>query len=207
MGPQDAPTGKPKRVAISPDLAQRFAYYEAENGAGVLAPRGWYCFETYGSSGSDLFLSPTPINPADPFSDNWKGFPGAVLQYSLTLGGTSGRFEVAEIIARVFPAYRAFVRHVIAEGIEPASSFPYGPYPNDKLTYRSNKVVEYRTPPNTDGLGTRSRLQKSPTPISGVAILEGADTNLIQLSARLPPDLADLMSTIIHQVEHDGASQ
>jgi hypothetical protein len=205
MGPQDAPIGKPKTVAISSDLAQKLAYYEAENGAGVLAPRGWYCFETYGSGGSNLFVSPTPINSADPFSANWKGFPGTALQYSLTLGGTSGRFEVAQIIARVFPAYKAFATRVIAEGIEPASSFPFGPYPKDKLTYKSNKIVEYQTPPNTDGLGTASMLLKDADPISGVAILAGVDTNLIQLSMRLPANLADLAAAIISQTERDAA--
>jgi hypothetical protein len=205
MGPQDAPTGKPKRVTISFDLAQRLAYYEAENGVGVLAPRGWYCFETYGSGGSNLFVSPTPINPADPLSENWKGFPGAALQYSLTLGGTSGRFEVAEIVARVFPAYKAFVTRVIAEGIEPASSFPFGPYPKDKLTYRSNKVVEYQTPPDSDGLGTSSMLLKGPGPISGVAMLAGVDTDLIHLSMRLPANLTDLAAAVVSQTERDAA--
>jgi hypothetical protein len=205
VGPLAAPTGKPKSVAISADIAQRLAYYEAENGVGVLAPRGWYCFETYGSSGSNLFVSPTPIDPAEPFSDNWKGLPGTALQYSLTLGGTSGRFEVAKIIARVFPAYGAFVSHVIAEGIEPASTFPSGPYPTDKLTYKSKEIVEYITPANGDGLGTESRLIKNSAPIDGVAILTGVDTNLVQLAARLPPDMAHLVPAIVQQVERDAA--
>jgi hypothetical protein len=64
-------------------------------------------------------------------------------------------------IARVFPAHRAFVRKVIAEGIEPTSDFPFGPYPNDKLTYKNKEMVEYETPAHKDGLGTQSRLQKS----------------------------------------------
>jgi hypothetical protein len=182
-------------------LAGQLAYYEAEDGPGVLAPRGWNCFEAYGSNGGSLLVAPQPINSELVFSDNWKGFDGPAVQLSVDSGGTSGRFEVAEIIARVFPAYKAFVTRVIAEGIEPASSFPFGPYPKDKLIYKSNKIVEYQTPPNTDGLGTKSRLQKNSIPISGVAILEGADTNLIQLSARLPLDLADLTPTIIQQVE------
>jgi hypothetical protein len=207
QGPQDAPAGTSKAVPISPELAQQLAYYRAGEGPGVLAPRGWNCFGTYGSSGSSLFVAPEPINSETVFSDNWKGFGGPAIQLSLSDGGTSGRFEVAEIIARVFPAYKSFASHVIAEGIEPSSSFPFGPYPGDKLTYKSNKTVEYQTRPNTDGLGTRSRLQKNTAAISGVAILEGADTNLIQLSSRLPPDLASITPAIIQQVERDAAQQ
>ena len=32
VGPQDAPIGKPKAIAISPQLAQRVAYYKASDG-------------------------------------------------------------------------------------------------------------------------------------------------------------------------------
>jgi hypothetical protein len=205
VGPQDAPTGTSKAVPIAPELAQQLAYYQAEDGPGILAPRGWNCFSTYGSNGSNLFVAPQPINSDLLFSDSWKGFDGPAIQVSVSNGGTSGRFEVAEIIARVFPAYKAFVSHVIAEGIEPASDFPFGPYPKDKLSCKSNKIVEYQTPPNSDGLGTRSRLQKNSSLISGVAILEGVDTNLIQLSSRLPPNLATAAPVIMQQVERDAA--
>ncbi|MGA1981270.1 MAG: hypothetical protein ABSG84_02270 [Acidobacteriaceae bacterium] len=205
VGPLDAPSGTTKAVSVSPELAQQLAYYQAEDGIGVLAPRGWNCFSTYGSNGSSLFVAPELITSEIVFSDNWKSFDGPAIQVSVSEGGTLGRFEVAEIIARIFPAYRSFVRRVIAEGIEPASDFPFGPYPNDKLTYKNNKIVEYQTPPDTDGLGTRSRLQKNASPISGVAILEGVDTNLIQLSSRLPPALDNAAPAIIHQVEREAA--
>jgi len=92
------------------------------------------------------------------FSTDWKGFAGPVIQISVVDGGTSGRFQVAKGIARVFPDRRQFVRKVVAEGIEQVSSFPAGPYPQDKMTYRSNSVVEFETPTSTAGLGTASRL-------------------------------------------------
>ena len=205
VGPQAAPTGTSKTVPIAPELARQLAYYQAQDGPGVLAPRGWNCFCTYGSNGSSLFIAPQLINSDVVLSDTWKGFNGPAVQISVSEGGTSGRFQVAEIHAKVFPAYRSFVSHVIAEGIEPASDFPSGPYPKDKLTYKSNKIVEYRTPPNSEGLGTRSKLQKTAGSISGVAILEGVDTNLIQLSSRLPPNLASATPAIIQQVERDAA--
>lgn len=205
QGPQDAPAGTAKAVHLAPELAQQLAYYQAGEGPGVLAPRGWNCFSTYGSNGSTLYVVPGQIDSKFVFLDNWKGFDGPAIQLSLSVGDTSGRFEVAEVIARVFPAYRSFVRHVIAEGIEPANSFPFGPYPNDKLTYRSNKIVEYQTPANADGLGTNSMLLKDASPILGVAILAGADTDLFHLTSRLPPNLANAAPAIIHQVERDTA--
>jgi hypothetical protein len=205
VGPVEAPQRQNKIVAITVESAQRLAYYKSEYGFGVLAPRGWYCFGTYGSNGSTLYVSPEPINPVDLFSTTWKGFTGPVIQISDEIGDTSGRFGVAKTIARVFPAYKAFVKSVIAEGIEPASSFPFGPYPNDKLTYRSKEIVEFQTPANIEGLGTDPWLQKNGDPIIGVAILMGQEHDLLQLSVRLPPKLTDLTSTIIQQVERDAA--
>jgi hypothetical protein len=205
VGPLKAPLGQSKVVAISAEAAQQLAYYKAENGTGTLAPRGWYCFGTYGSNGSNLYVSSKPINAVDLFSTDWKGFIGPAIQISEEEGGTSGRFGVARTIARVFPAHMAFVRDVIAEGIEPASSFPSGPYSNDKLTYRNKEVVEFQTA-NTEGLGTESRLQKNGNPISGVAILIGQDVNLIQLSVRLPANIKTLTSAIIQQTEHDAVN-
>jgi hypothetical protein len=128
-----------------------------------------------------------------------------VIQLSLEIGHTSGRFGVARTIARVFPAYSDFVQRVIAEGIEPASSFPSGPYPNDHQTYKSKRIVEFQTPANTEGLGTSSRLQKTGSPIYGVAILFGQEPNLLQLSLRLTPETIDLVQTIIRENERQAA--
>jgi hypothetical protein len=184
-------------------LAQQLAYYKAKNGPGALAPRGWNCFGVYGSNGTSLYMTPQPIDSQLVFADNWKGFAGSVIQLSDSTGDTSGRFEVAEIIARIFPAHKAFVQSVIAEGIEPASTFPFGPYPTDKLTYKNNEVVEYVTPANQDGLGTSSRLIKNASSIDGVAILSGEELSLVQLAARLPPAMSNLLPAIIRQVEDD----
>src|SRR5579863_2585625 len=164
-GPQAAPKGQSLAVGIPAAMAQRLAYYKSEYGPGALAPRGWNCFSVYGSDGSSLFVSSDPINTSDLNSMDWKGFTGQVIEVSEMDGGTSGRFEVAKIIARVFPAYKTFAQNVIAEGIEPASDFPFGPYPSDKLTYRGKSVVEFETAANQQGLGTDSRLQANASPI------------------------------------------
>jgi hypothetical protein len=103
----------------------------------------------------------------------------------------------------VFPAHKAFVERVIAEGIEPASSFPYGPYAEDTLKYRSENIVEFWTPPQTEGLGTASRLRKNANPISGVAILLGGP-DLLGLWLRLPSETSDLTPLIIQQTEREA---
>lgn len=209
-GTLDPQKGTTQRVHIPKEVAQQLAFYKAEQGFGVLAPRGWHCFETYGSSGGSLFVSPQPIDAIMLFSDTWKGFPGPVIQLSAEDGGTSGRFGVARMIARVFPSHRSFVRKVVAEGIEPASNFPSGPYPNDKLTYKGKDLVEYQTPPQTEGLGTQSRLLKNADPIGGVAMLVGEDPktgeppSLLLLALRLPPEMTNLTSAIIRQTEYEG---
>src|SRR5208283_3300616 len=97
-------------------------------------------------------------------------------------------------------------QNVIAEGIEPASDFPFGPYPSDKLTERGTNIVEFETPANTVGLGTDSRLLPNASPIDGVAIITGVDTDLIQLSARVSAKDRDLIPLIVKQVESDAAT-
>jgi hypothetical protein len=116
MGPLKAPAGKSRVVPVARLMASRLAYYMAEDGVGVLAPSGWYCFGTYGSNGANLYVSPEPIRGDEVLSANWKGFAGPVVQLSVSDGGTSGRFSVARMMARVFPAHREFVRNVICRG-------------------------------------------------------------------------------------------
>jgi hypothetical protein len=204
-GPLKAPSGRSKTTTLPAEAAKRLSYYKAEEGIGVLAPRGWRCFGTYGSNGATLYVSPDPIKAADLFSTNWKGFAGPVIQISESIGDTSGRFEVAKTIARVFPAHKAFVEGVIGEGIVPARSFPYGPHPADTLKYRGENVVEFQTPALTEGLGTASRLQKNDSPICGVAILFGEEPSLLQLSVRLPSETSDLAPLITEQTEREAA--
>ncbi len=191
-------------MAISTEAARRLAYYKAKEGVGVLAPKGWHCLGAYGSSGTTLYVFPDPINSAEVLSSSWKGFAGPVVQISLEYGGTSGRFAVAKIIARAFPTRKDFVEGVIAVGIEPASSFPYGPYPVDSLKYRGENVVEFSTPAQAEGLGTDSRLQKNGTPIRGAAILIGEEPNLLGVWVRLPSEDGELYKLIIQQTEREA---
>ena len=204
MGPVKAPDGKSVHVLISADAASRLAYYKSEEGLGVLAPRGWHCFGVYGSNGYALYVSPERVTASEVFSSKWKGFAGPAIELVGQNGDTSGRFAVARAVARVFPERKSFVERIIAEEIAPADSFPSGPYPADKLMYRSKQMVEYATPANADGLGTDSRLIKNAHPIRGVAILVGETPDLVHLAVRLSPDLSDLASPIIQQLEGDA---
>jgi len=201
-GPVQAPSGKSKLVRIAPDAANRLAYYKSEQGVAVLAPRGWFCFGTYGSNGAELYVSSQPINSSELFSPNWAGFVGPAIEIAWESGDTSGRLEVARIIARVFPIHKAFAERVMEEGIEPEDYIRFGPFPKDKLTYRSKEIVEYQTPAQTEGLGTNSRLKKNAIPISGVAILTGQTPDLVFLAVRLSADQNDLTPAIIREVEN-----
>ena len=87
------------------------------------------------------------------------------------------------------------------EGIVPASDFRFGPYPGDTLYRRSANMVEYRTPADSDGMGTVSRLAKTHEPIAGVAILDRADMNVLKLDVRLPAELRDRIAVIFRSVE------
>ena len=192
-------------MPISLEAAQHLAYYKSAQTSGVLAPRGWYCFGFYGSGGDTLFVSPRPIDTAKIFVTDASRFTGPVIEVAYRSGDTSGRFDVVEITARIFPAYKAFVTETMELFDEPAGSVPFGPYPKDRLTYKSKRLVEYRTPPQTDGLGTHSWLKKNGSPIDGVAMLVGQTPDLLLLSVRLPADLTGLTSAIVHQVERDAA--
>jgi hypothetical protein len=198
-GPVPAPKGQERVMSIDAREAQGLAYYAATfsgvltTNSVVLAPRGWYCFGLYGSSGSTLLVTPQPIKSNELLSAAQRRFTGPVIGSSCISGITSGRFTVARIIARIFPAQAAFVQGVIREGVEPASDFPFGPYPKDKLTFQSDRIVEYQTPPRSEGLGTDCGwLKANDSPINGAAILQGGTPDLAILNVRLPSGASHL---------------
>jgi hypothetical protein len=207
LGPQPAPKSSTKRPNLNASAAPGLAYYQIQDGTGVLGPQGWHCFGTYGSSGSTIFVSPNEIDSKALFSDGWKGFEWPVVELSEMLGGTSGRWAVGSMIARVFPAYKGFIVKMQQMGFDPSTThFPSGPFPGDRLHYLNQHVVEYTTPPHSTGIGTMSGLRPDPLPITGVQILNGADTDLISLSVRLPTPLDNLAPVITRQVERENTS-
>jgi hypothetical protein len=155
-----------------------------------------------------LILTPDPAIAARLLAGPVQSdFPieGPAIQVTTSLGDTSGRFSVARVIARIFPSERAFVDRAIAEGIAPASGFPFGPYPQDSLSYRNDRVAIFETPSRAEGLGTASRLAPDNDPISGMAVLAGHTPDLVQVSIRLPPALRGLSTPILEQLERSVA--
>ena len=199
MGAQAAPKNGTKHLKLEAHAASRLAFYR--NGEiGVLGPRGWHCLVLSGSNGTSIYVVPEPLEAEAMLGGNFKGLSGDAIQLSVSLGETSGRFEAAKIIARLFPQDRIFVDKVIAEKVEPASTFVFGPYPTDRLTRKSEAMVEYETPAGTKGLGTDSRLVPNGSPISGMVFL-GEDDSVTSLSVRLPDK--QLTQTIVRRAEID----
>src|SRR5262249_20323585 len=153
-------------------------------GLGVLGPIGWNCLGLYGSGGGPLVVTPQPIVGQPVFPEK---FDDAAIVLDFTNGGGSGTYQVAEVVARVFPTYKNFALSVLNDGF--VGPFSFGPYPNDTLAYKGKSTVEFRTPANTEGLGTHAWLKKNNRPIAGVAILDPKTFDLMQLSVRLPPGL------------------
>jgi Adenylylsulphate kinase len=177
----EAPNGTDKVVQLNARAAQKLAYYKAPSGYGVLAPRGWHCLGAEGSSSASLFVSPQP---------KWSGTTGSAIQVVGIDGSGSGASAVAEVLARVFPAYRAFVQNVIDAFDLPAGTYTFGPFPSDKLVRQTSRLVEFHTPPHSEGLGTMDQLKAGNDPIDGVAILQGQTPDLLMLRVRLPSTCA-----------------
>jgi hypothetical protein len=194
QGPQPVPgSGAVPRVPAA--AAAQLAYY-AMSELGVLAPRGWHCFGLEGSNGSTLIVTPEAHDVRD-LLDRPTPLRGPAVQISFSFGGTSGRFEVARVIARAFPAQMAVAGRVAAEGM--GDPLPRGPYRTDHMVRLRRTAVGYTTPAGREGLGTDSRLAPADRPIEGLAILRGAsDPDLIKLDVRLPAAQARLATPILN---------
>ena len=196
-GPQPAPTGKPQVVQVSVGVASQVAYYSA-GGIGVIAPRGWHCFGIYGSSGGSLYVSPQPV-PKDLLEGSRAGIPGPGIILSEFEGQGFGRGQVAQPIARAFPARREFTDKA-RELFE--FEVPSGPYPTDKLVHNGDSEVEFSTSAGMDGLGTYSGMKKGER-IEGMVILEGAGEFISHLAIRLPRGMEGLTPEIKRQFKYD----
>lgn len=194
----EAPAGKPVPVAISASAAVKLAYYRDTGKFGVLAPRGWYCLGVLGSGTEEMFVSPEPIDPARISSG-----PGIEMKLSF---GPVGRLDAAAMIARAFPSYWWFADEVVAGDEHLAASFIFGPYPKDKVIRHGETVVEFETPPRTEGLGAMSMLKANETPIEGVAMVLNKVPEVLTLCVRFSRDQVDLARVAVRQFERDVAN-
>jgi hypothetical protein len=119
---------------------------------------------------------PQQVIPRDPVN-GW----GVVAIESF--GGTSGRFVVAEVSARLFPDVMAnFISRVKEEGFPSPDFSKIRPYPDDQYTYVNPRLLEFLTPAHHDGIGT-GVLEPSAAPVRGVVGLGPRgerETNLLQ---------------------------
>jgi hypothetical protein len=197
QGPQPAPARD--RHATTPALpaaiARQLAFYASDELA-TLAPRGWHCVGLAGSNGSFLIVTPERHDPAE-LLGNTVPLRGPAVQFGSIFGGTSGRFEVANVIARAFPAHMAFARRVAAEGM--SDPLPSGPYPTDRMVQLRPNAVGYTTPAGRRGLGTDRWLAPGDRPIDGLAVLDPTgDVNLVKLDVRLPAAQGGLARVILN---------
>jgi hypothetical protein len=172
------------------------AYYRA-NRLAVLAPRGWHCFGLYGSNGAIVIVTPERHDAKDLLQYPTVPLKGPAIQLSFSDGETSGRFAVAETAARLFPNLKEYVLQIIAEGIRPATDFPFGPYPTDVLNRKNDFEVEFETPGHHEGMGTHSRLAQNGDPIRGIAEFSPSDdSGMYLLVTRLPSSLDSLSPSV-----------
>ncbi len=196
VGPEPAPAPRPIPTPPS-HVADRVAYYAIDETLGVLGPRGWHCARLYGSSGWTLFVAPEDISPADFLTGHRSQHLEWAVVVRVSAGGTSGRFHVAQVAARLFPRARPFVQRVIDEGFMPKEDFPFGPFATDSVTRRSDFDVDFTTPAHHDGMGTSLELFKNDQPIQGLAMLLGGENDLAMATIRLPPRMRDLVPPIL----------
>ena len=134
----------------------------------------------------------------------WNGFPGPAIEIYHISSGASGMYDVAEVLARMFGEYKDQVAPVLALTDRPVPSCPY---PQDAITHRSKMVVEFRTPPQTEGLGTHlTWLRKNNLPVSGAVVILGKQSgedlpDVLLLAVRLPPALQQLTPVIVRNSE------
>src|SRR6266581_4531996 len=85
------PHGKARVLALDAPTAQAIAYYQAGDGPGVFAPRGWHCRAWAGSAGGSMIVTPGSLDSASLKA----GLRDRAVEMQYLDGGTSGRFGVA----------------------------------------------------------------------------------------------------------------
>ena len=201
-GPIPAPTRLGPAPAVARGLEGTLAFYMGPYSVvAVLAPRGWHCLESYGSGGAQLFVTPAPITADALFGSAGLAGPAVVMEF--INGENSGRFEVARLVARLFPAYRSYAVHVAEMDLEPATAYPTRPYPHDRLLRRGRRTIEFATPSHTAGLGTVGQLLSQEGAVQGAVTVRRRSFGMEarQVLVRLPPEMGFLAPVIVHAME------
>lgn len=206
--PSDGMSGPARAPRRAPNLppAPKGASLYASDGLLTIAPTGWHCAGLYGSNGSLLIVTPGPISPKT-FMESDATVSGPVVMIRWINGDTSGRFEAADVAARVFPSEAAFIDRVRQEARELDETIASGPTATDEIVRRSPTVVEYVTPAATDGIGIVHPVVAAAAPIRGAIVLQSkSEMNIVQLVMRLDPPSEGLAKDIVAAFERDHGS-
>jgi hypothetical protein len=184
--------------------AESLAWYVSAHAA-VLAPRGWHCFDVYGSDGHWLFVAPQRLT-ADQLDVDRRGFRGAVVMFGYSYGGTSGRWTVAERIGRYFPRHRGFIRDLRERDPVP-HDYPTAPYSGDRILSRTATRIRILTPAGVRGQGS-DFLARSTLPTESLIMLDpDNEMSAATISVRLPRAQVGLSPAIFAGVRRATASR
>jgi hypothetical protein len=189
--------GETMSAPVAPPVAEQIAYYRAEHNPGVYAPKGWSCRAWDGLNGSALVVTPKRIEP--PYFPLPK-ITGPAVSIETSDAAGSGRFHVAIVAAQLFPLIGSeFITRVRQEHLISDASFDAEVYPDDRLIYLSDRLVQYTTPPNRAGLGTAGMFEMSDLPIRGLTILhlESEANSLVEVRVRLPAALNAVAEAVV----------
>ena len=148
-GDSMAHQGHPISLSISPSIVGRIAFYYGLN-LFVLAPRGWMCDASQGADGSYLIVAPP----------GGHGLFGPTVYIQSWPSEPNGWAMIAAYGGTYFPAIvtskdvDAAVSQLKQQGNNTITSRFLAPkYQGDHLTYLSDSVLKYWTPPREMGLG------------------------------------------------------
>ena len=207
--PLPAPNGSPLPVSLDAKTASRLAFYKSQRDQGIIGPRGWHCQSFMAASGWVTIVLPETPRPSTMLRyPVFHPVKGPAIQITHFDSASSGRIEIAKLIARYFPQRGFFAKFVIATKVAPASEFPSGPFKADRLITRKTDVVEYLSPAGKEGQGTAYRLVPGDLPIRTFVAVVGPDEEPqgFVMGVRLPEDRDDLAPVILSWAERQYAT-
>jgi hypothetical protein len=180
---QVGPIAPPERSEIDhvPAEAEAGLAYYATHATGTLAPAGWNCFAAHGSNGERLVVAPLELDFEAIVAD--AGLRGPAVEIDHEYGFTSGRYAVAAMILRHFPAHIDHARAVeeMEIPLDPPESFGT----RDRILPMGDDALAFVTPAGAEGIGTRNALAADGEPIAGlVLLLPEADMSMQTLGVR-----------------------
>jgi hypothetical protein len=193
-----ATSGATVSVPFSKKIADRVAVYASLEGS-VLAPRGWKCSAMRGTGNGTLFVLPPAGSSAS--------YKGASVLLGYNPADSSAIDEIAQFTIRYFPKLFPVVAESEMDSRGITKEELLGPpYPEDILRYKSNRLLEFLTPPDRRGLGTSVRREFGPShlPTYGAVDVDLAhepkgSTSI--LTVRLSPELSFLQHPILTYFE------